>query len=63
MNLLRKNWFLVIISLLAGGLITEIIHLLTGNPTRPWTTNITLLYALIIYGVVVVIVKKTDNKR
>lgn len=63
MNNLKKNWVRVLISLLAGGMTTEIIHISTGDPDRPETTNFTLLYALIIYIILTIIMKfnSVDN--
>jgi hypothetical protein len=62
MNLLRKTWVRVIISLLGGGAVSEIIHISTGDPNRPHTTNLTILYAIIIFGVLTYLIKTTDKK-
>ena len=34
MNYLQKPWVRIVLSLLAGGLITELIHISTGDPNR-----------------------------
>jgi len=62
MKYLKKIWVRIIVSLLAGGLITELIHISTGDPNRPMTTNLTLFYALIVYGVLTLIVKKLTDR-
>lgn len=62
MNLLRKAWFRVIISLLGGGLVTEIIHISTGDPNRPRTPNLSLLYAVVIFALLTFWIKKIDRK-
>jgi hypothetical protein len=62
MNLLRKPWFRVIVSLLAGGLAQEIIHISTGDPNRPQTTNLALLYGLVVFALLTLLVKRSDKK-
>lgn len=65
MTYLRKVWVRVIISLLAGGMTSEIIFLATGDPTRPRSVNdpnFTLLYGLIIYIVLTAVVNKFGKK-
>jgi hypothetical protein len=52
----------VLASLFGGGMITELIHISTGDPNRTRTDNFTLLYALIVYGVLSLVVKGADNK-
>ncbi len=63
MNLLRKVWFRMIISLLGGGAITELIHISTGDPNRPMTSNNSVFYGLIIFIVLTLIVRKKDRKQ
>lgn len=58
MNLLKKTWFRAIISLFAGGMTQEIIHVSTGNPNRPTTTNLSLVYAVVIYFIITYIANK-----
>ncbi len=38
MNILRKTWVRIVLSLLAGGLVTELIHISSGDPNRASTT-------------------------
>jgi hypothetical protein len=59
--MLKKNWVLVIVSLFLGGLVTEIIHVSTGDPNRPRTTNLSLLYGIIIFVVLKVMIKISDR--
>lgn len=49
MKLLRKTWFKIIISVIGGGAITELIHILTGDPNRPMIFNPSLVIAIILY--------------
>jgi hypothetical protein len=61
MRLLQKIWVRIIVSLLAGGMTTEIVFLSTGSPYRHRSVddpNFTLLSALIIFVVLTGIVKK-----
>jgi hypothetical protein len=51
MRFLNKTWVRVLVSLIAGGFTAEIIHITTGDPNRPKTTNLTLLYAIIIFAI------------
>ncbi|MBL0741164.1 hypothetical protein [Chryseolinea lacunae] len=46
--LLNKTWFRVVVSLFVGGGVSEFIHVFTGDPNRPQTTNLSLLYAIAI---------------
>lgn len=62
MEYLKKTWVRVIISLIGGGMLTEIIHISTGDPNRPMTTNLSLLYAAIIFAVLTFILYKVNNK-
>lgn len=61
MKYLRKIWIRVVVSLLGGGMAKEIIHISTGDPNRPMTANLTLLYAAIIFGILTLIVQKPGN--
>lgn len=62
MKYLRKTWIRVIVSLIGGGMATEIIHISTGDPNRPMTTNPSLFFAVIIFVVLSFIVRNADNK-
>lgn len=58
MKHIKITWIRVVISLLGGGFISELIHISTGDPNRPITSNLSLFYALIVYVVLTYIVKK-----
>jgi len=61
MAFLNKLWVRVVISLIVGGMSTEIIFISTGDPTRHRSVNdpnYTLLYALIIFLILTAVVKK-----
>ncbi len=61
MKYLKKTWVRVVVSLFAGGVVSELIHISTGDPNRPMTSNFTILYAFIIYSILTRTVKKTSN--
>jgi hypothetical protein len=63
MKIFRKNWILIIVSLFLGGAVSEVIHISTGDPNRPMTTNLTMLYALIIFGLLKLMIKLSDKER
>jgi hypothetical protein len=66
MAFLSKIWVRVIISLLAGGMASEIIFLVSGDPTRHRSKddpNFTLLYALIIFLILSAVVHKFGKKK
>ncbi|NOS91760.1 MAG: hypothetical protein HOP30_07545 [Cyclobacteriaceae bacterium] len=62
MIFLQKAWVRVIVSLLAGGFATEIMHITTGDPNRPMSTNFTLAFGLIVFIVLTYLVKNKGNK-
>jgi hypothetical protein len=62
MSYLENNWVRIIVSLFGGGAISEIIHISTGDPNRPMTTNPSILYAILVYIVLSIIVKRNKNK-
>jgi len=63
MKYLKKTWIRIIISLFAGSLIAELIHISTGDPNRQGPTSLSLLvYALIVFGILTLVVNKF-NKR
>ena len=61
MDALRKTWVRIIISLFGGGMASELIHVLTGDPNRPMTTNLSLLYALIIFFILSIVANRTKK--
>ncbi len=66
MQLLRKIWVRIIVSLLLGGMTTEIVFLTTGDPTRHRSvndSNFTFLYAGIIFLVLTFLVSKFVKKE
>ncbi|MBK6931530.1 MAG: hypothetical protein IPH12_11970 [Saprospirales bacterium] len=62
MNYLKNTWIRAIISLLGGGMIAELMHISTGDPNRPMTTNLSLLYALLVYLTLTFLMKKLDRQ-
>jgi hypothetical protein len=62
MKYLRKTWVKVIVSLIGGGMATELIHISTGDPNRPMTTNNSLLYGVILFVILSFIVQYVDNR-
>ncbi len=62
MNYLKNTWIRAIISLLGGGMIAELMHISTGDPNRPMTTNLSLLYALLVYLTLTFLMKKSDRQ-
>jgi len=61
MKYLQKTWIRVIVSLFAGGIISEIIHISTGDPNRPRAESDSLVYlgaALVIYLILTSNLKK-----
>jgi hypothetical protein len=49
MQLIRKIWFRILISLIGGGAVVEIYHLTTGDPNRVMTSNPSLWVAAFIF--------------
>lgn len=62
MHYLTNTWIRVIISLLGGGMLTELIHISTGDPNRPMTMNLSWLYALVVYAMLTWLVKKSGRQ-
>ena len=48
---LQKTWIRILFSLLGGGLISEIIHISTGDPNRPSTSGES--YRAIIFSIII----------
>ena len=61
MGYLKKTWIRVVLGLIGGGMVAEIIHISTGDPNRPMTTNLSLLYAIIIFVVLTFFVKRQNK--
>lgn len=53
MGFIQKTWVRVLASLFAGGLVSELIHISTGDPNRPRDNNTPLVLgaAIISYFV------------
>jgi hypothetical protein len=65
MRFLQNIWIRIFVSLILGGMTTEIVFLSTGDPTRHRSVNdpnYTLVYALIIYLILTGLVKKFGKK-
>jgi hypothetical protein len=65
MVFLSKLWVRIVISLIAGGMTTELIFISTGDITRKRSVNdpnYTLLYAFIIFLLLTVVVNKFGKK-
>ncbi len=61
MKYLKKTWIRVLVSLIGGGMATELIHISTGDPNRPMTVNQSLLFAVIIFVILEIIVRIAGN--
>ncbi len=58
---LKKTWFRIVVSLFAGGMISELIHISTGDPNRPSTggeSYLVVIIAFISYYLLTKIVNK-----
>lgn len=49
MNFIRKTWVKIIVSLIGGGMTTELFHISTGDPNRTTEFNLTLPVAVLLY--------------
>ena len=66
MKQLKKLWVRIVVSLVGGGMANEIFFLSTGDPTRSRTNEgngITLLAAIIIFGIVTSLVEVLPQNR
>ena len=66
MAFLSKLWVRIVISLIAGGMTTEIIFISTGDITRKRSvndSNYTLLYALIIFLLLTAVMNRLGKKK
>ena len=64
MKYLQKTWVRIIVSLLAGGIISELIHISTGDPNRPTAIGenyLVLIIAVIVFFMLTNIVNKQGN--
>ncbi|MNJ84342.1 hypothetical protein D3C87_17930 [compost metagenome] len=60
---MRKVWVRILISLFLGGVVSEGIHISTGDPNRPQENNFTILYAVIAYVILTIAVNIFKNKK
>ena len=61
MKYLQKTWVRIVVSLLAGGFASEIIHISTGDPNRPKTSGesyIVLIFAAFTFFILTLMVNK-----
>ncbi len=58
MRYLENKFIRVIACLFLGGAVSELIHISTGDPNRPETSNFTLLYAIMFYIVFSIYLKR-----
>ena len=61
MKYLEKLWVRVLVSLFVGGMLTEIIHISTGDPNRPQTSNPSLFYAALLFVVITIILRASKK--
>ncbi|WP_299160500.1 hypothetical protein [uncultured Tenacibaculum sp.] len=61
MKYLEKRWVRIVLSLVLGGMTTEILHITTGDPNRPMEFNPTLIFALIIFILLSFLAKKLNS--
>jgi hypothetical protein len=61
MRHLQKGWVRVLVALLGGSIISELLHISTGNPNRPRAEGFLLLYAILVY-IVLTGIAKQQNK-
>jgi len=61
MKYLRIIWVRIFVSLLGGGMLSELMHISTGDPNRPMETNPTLIFAVIIFVILSFIIKNLDK--
>jgi hypothetical protein len=65
MKYIKITWIRVVVSLLAGGIISELIHISTGDPNRPNSAAgiATIIAALIVYLLLTNLVKNDVGGR
>jgi len=64
MRLLQKTWFRIVLSFLGSGVVTEAIHVSTGDPNRPMAKGSAMLglfYPLIIYVILTALLRKSGK--
>jgi len=66
MHILNKKWLRALLSLFAGGLISELIHIAAGNPNREISElgrMMPLFYGLVIYLLLTFYLKRSGRIR
>ena len=63
MRYLKITWIRIVISLIAGGMAMELIHIIMGEPNREMRSNFSLLFATIIYALLSYYIRVVDWKR
>jgi len=59
---LQNVWIRILFSLFCGGFASEMLFMVTGNPTRERTEpNLSLLYALVIFIVLTIVIKRKQK--
>ena len=65
MNFLQKTWIRIVVSLLAGGIITELITMHSADPNHKTSSDRNSLYAVvlgtIIFFVLTAFVKRSNK--
>lgn len=63
MKYLEKIWVRAIVSLLAGGMVQEIVHISTGDPNRPETPGISLIFLITVFVTFFVLSMAVKQKK
>jgi hypothetical protein len=58
MKYLENKFIRIIVCLFLGGAVSELIHISTGDPNRPETTNFSIPYAIVFYITFSIYLKK-----
>jgi hypothetical protein len=63
MKYIQKTWVRILVSLLAGGIVAEIIHISTGDPNRPrpGESYLVLIVAFIVFFILSAMVNRQKN--
>ena len=66
MKYLKVTWIRVLVSLVAGGMISELVHISTGDPNRPTgsgSSMLAMVAATIVYLLLTNLVTKDPGGR
>lgn len=61
MKYLRSAGIRIIVSLFAGAFLSELIHIMTGDPNRPRTSSMTLICAIVIFVILTIVVRRSKD--